>query len=179
MTTKMTVAEVKASFFAGANEVRRMYRGRKPIKTPTNPCKDGGVVNRDKEWNEAVRCIANEFGWTDNRFLYHGGIVANGGKVKPGAYAVPSFFGGMYRPVWNIDDIEWPNGIPTEWKKPERKPDAKKPTRKVTRKVTRKAAPKKGDYDAAMKEMQAELKAMREMNANLTAAVAALIGKVA
>lgn len=121
--TRMTVAEVKARFESGVAEVRKLYNDAQPIDKPYNPAKDNGVLNRDPEWNEQVRYIAADLGWTDNRFLYKSYIEANGGKLKKGAYGVPSFFGKGFTPVYNIADVEWPDGkIPTEWAKAQRKP---------------------------------------------------------
>lgn len=126
---RMTVAEVKERFESGVAEVRKLYGDAKPIEQPYNPAKPNGVLNRDPEWNEALQFIAADLGWTDNRFAYRGQILANGGKIREGAYGVPSFFNNQYHYVYNFGDVEWPDGkVPTEWKKTERKPRAAKKT---------------------------------------------------
>ena len=126
---RMTVAEVKERFESGVAEVRKLYGDAKPIDAPYNPSKESGILNRDPEWNESLQFIAADLGWTDNRFVYGGTVTANGGKPKEGAYKVPSFFNGRYAYVYNVGDIEWPDGkVPTEWKKTERKARTSKKT---------------------------------------------------
>ena len=173
---KRTVAEIKETWYKGAELVAKMYGNAQIIDTPKNPGNENGIVNRDPKWNEAVRYIAAEFGWTDNRFVYGGVINANGGKVKPGAYGVPSFIGGMFRPVYNVDDVEWPGGkVPTEWKKAERTSKGKSGKGKGKGgKRTEAPKTKAPEFSAEYEKLKAELAEQKAANAALAAQIAAI-----
>lgn len=78
----------------------------------------GRPLNKDANIVDDLRYFAAEYGWDDPRFATGGQIKANGGKLPKDANSVTMFFpmGDKWRfyKVYNLADVEWPDGnIPT------------------------------------------------------------------
>ena len=117
---KRSVQEVRDYYNEGVALVRAANDDAMTIDVPVSAI-PGKNLNRDADFLDTLRYIAVDLGWHDNRFLYAGQVRANGGKPREGAYAVPAPVGAMWRPMYNLDDIEWTDGKePTEWKLPDR-----------------------------------------------------------
>lgn len=155
------IAALIAERAAFVKKCRRTHAKAELIAEPVNFI-TGRPLNKDAKVIDDLRYIAAANGWTDNRFATAGQIKANGGKLAEDAKSDVMFFkmGEKYRyyRIYNYADIEWPDGIPSEFRK-----SAKRQTKKAAAKNTKDAA---------------EIDALKELVAQLAAQNAAILAKL-
>lgn len=138
------------------------------------PGKEPGKLNRDSEQLENLGIVAHDLGWDNPDFLTESNVRALGGKIKENAFRFLMTFNigtvtHCYYVV-NVDDVEWPNGIPTAI--PE------KPKKHSTRRAPKAAAPDIAKLEAQIAEMKTANEALAAQNAQTTAILAALAAKL-
>ena len=141
-----------------------------------------GKLNRDSEQLRNLGIVAHDLGWDNPDFLTESNVNTLGGKIKEDAFRFLMTFNigtvtHRYYVV-NVDDVEWPNGIPTAI--PEKPKDEKPAKKRGGRRATapKGAAPEIAKLEKQIAEMKAANEALAAQNAQTTAILAALAAKL-